>query len=162
MEKKTFDQKKTFKGPKPFGHGKTGMKKFGKLGQQEKRDKKREDNDADIREKEKKQEEVSFKKKRYSKEEFEAVRNKYVKKYKDYTEDNGINLSDYEERNSGVTTVKFNLDCLPDQMGKIPAMMKVGQNVTFKVYKSRYSDNVAVLLQSMDGRKALLKQNITI
>lgn len=163
MEKKNFNQKKDFKGVKQSNQGNRPFgKRPGKPGQPKVKEKKDNNKEEDVRLNERKQEEVSFKKKRYTKEEFEAAKKKYIKKYADYKTQDGINLSDYEERNSGITTVKMPLECLPDSLGKIPPMLKVGQNVTFKAYKSRYSDSIAVLMQSMDGRKALLTQKVSI
>lgn len=163
MEKKNFNQKKDFKGAKQVNRGnKPFGKKPGKPGQPKAKEKENKNKEEDARPNGRKQEEVSFKKKRYTKEELEAAKKKYAKKYADYKAQDGINLSDYEEKNSGITTVKMALECLPDSLGKIPPMLKVGQNVTFKVYKSRYSDNIAVLMQSMDGRKALLTQKVSI
>lgn len=163
MEKKNFNQKKDFKGVKQANRGNRPFgKRPGKPGQPKAKERENENKEEDVRLNEKKQEEVSFKKKRYTKEEFEAAKKKYTKKYADYKTQDGVNLFDYEEKNSGITTVKMPLECLPDSLGKIPPMLKVGQNVTFKVYKSRYSDNIAVLMQSMDGRKALLTQKVSI
>ena len=163
MEKKNFNQKKDFKGVKQLNRGNRPFgKRPGKQGQPKVKEKEDNNKGEDARLNERKQEEVSFKKKRYTKEEFETAKKKYIKKYADYKTRDSVNLSDYEERNSGITTVKMPLECLPDSLGKIPQMLKVGQNVTFKVYKSRYSDNIAVLMQSMDGRKALLTQKVSI
>lgn len=163
MEKKNFNQKKDFKGVKQLNRGNRPFgKRPGKQDQPKVKEKEDNNKGEDARLNERKQEEVSFKKKRYTKEEFEAAKKKYIKKYADYKTRDSVNLSDYEEIYSGITTVKMPLECLPDSLGKIPQMLKVGQNVTFKAYKSRYSDNIAVLMQSMDGRKALLTQKVSI
>lgn len=153
MNKKEFNQKKT------AGNGKGKFdnfkkKQFKKDLKHHSKEKKNEENESVV--KEKKQEDVSFKKKRYTKEQFESLKEKYVNKFASMC-NKTFDLSKMEVIETGVINLKSDFKCLPNALGKIPPMLRKGQNVLYSLCKSRNDIKSFMVFRSNDGRVAVTR-----